>query len=553
MYLQKYIFILISGLFVILNGIQAQSSLPNNPNSTPYEVVYNHLFYLQKEQYDPLQSSKSFPDNIKDAQSIAIKLKQVLDGKGIYLDINRIPKKANYIDSLRNDSIYVLDKSLENIYLEKLNGQWTYSRTSVQLIPEIHKRVYPFGTAYITKFSAPTWQVKLFTIQLWKWLGLIILIGLSFLLSWIVKGISEFFITRFVKKRVEITDEVKKSLFRLSRVIGFIVSIRFVLFVMPMFQIAPKLNAGIIKSLNILSLFFVIIALKFVLKIVFVYIKRLTDKTENTLDDQLFPVLYKLSLLLLWTIGLVYIFDYLGVNITALLAGLSIGGLALALAAQDTVKNFFGSIMIFLDKPFQIGDLVEFAGVTGTIEEVGIRSTRIRTLINSLTYVPNAKIADSIINNLGLRVFRRFNTQLGITYDSPPEHIEEFVKGVRQVILMHTLTKKDNFEVHLNSFDSSSLNILVNLFFETTIYSEELKARHEIIIAIIKLAEAMNIRFAFPTQTLHIEALPNMGADTTPKPLYNEELEKGKQSSLQEIEKYFKHRQEDNNLDKKNT
>ena len=194
--------------------------------------------------------------------------------------------------------------------------------------------------------------------------------------------------------------------------------------------------------------------------------------------------------------------------------------------------------MIFLDRPFQIGDLVEFNGVLGTIEEVGVRATRIRTPKNSLTYVPNAIIADTIINNLGMRVFRQFHTELGVTYDSSPESIEQFVEGLRSIIELHPYTKKDNYEVHLNSFAESSINIMMNMYFDTEMWSEELKYRHEIMIAIIKLAESMEIRFAFPTRTLHIEEMPQAGS-LTPTRKEASDLSSDKAQGLADIENYF--------------
>ena len=141
------------------------------------------------------------------------------------------------------------------------------------------------------------------------------------------------------------------------------------------------------------------------------------------------------------------------------MATLSIGGLAFALAAQDTIKNFFGSLMIFVDKPFQVGQWITAPGIDGTVEEVGLRSTRIRTFSNSLIYVPNGKLADATIDNHGLRAYRRFSTQLAITYDTPPELIEVFVEGLRKIVLDHPTTWKDNFHIYMNDLNSHSLDI----------------------------------------------------------------------------------------------
>lgn len=510
--------------------------------NNPYEVVYNHLYNLQTDSYNPDIAALSFPSGTSEAADLAIQLKQILDGKGLYLDLNRIPTDPEYRDTTRNESIYMLDKRESRIYVENLNGSWVYSRTTVNSIPDMYEQMFPFGTQFFSYFTAPSWQVKILGIKLWKWLGIVILLALAYAFFLLVRIISRLFIGRFLRNKLELTEYLDKTMFSLSKVVAFLLAIRFVLYFLPMFQIEPKINAGLLTFLNVLSLFFLIIALKFVIKIVFVYFEKVTQMTESTMDDQLMPVLYKLSMIILWSLGIVYIMDYLGVNITALIAGLSIGGLALALAAQDTVKNFFGSVMIFLDKPFQIGDLIQFDGTIGSVEEVGVRSTRIRTPHNSLTYIPNAKLADSVINNLGLRVFRRFDTELGLTYDTRPDMIEEFIEGIKDIILSHPITVKDNFQVHLNSFADSSLNVFVLMFFDTQDWSLELKSRHEIIISMIKLANGLGVRFAFPTQTLHIEELPNSGSSNTPDQQSPEKAKANKEQLLDEIRKYFEER-----------
>jgi len=202
------------------------------------------------------------------------------------------------------------------------------------------------------------------------------------------------------------------------------------------------------------------------------------------------------------------IMDSLHIPILPLLTGLSIGGLAFALAAQDTIKNFFGSIMIFIDKPFQIGDWITTSDFDGTVEEVGFRSTRVRTFRNSVVYVPNGRLADTIVDNNGLRQLRRFKTDIAIAYSTPPDRVEVFVSGLKRLVLEHPMTSNDKLEIHLNEMGVSSLNILFYIFFEAPTWSDELRYRQEIILAILKLGRHLNVSFAFPTQTVHVENLP---------------------------------------------
>jgi MscS family membrane protein len=122
--------------------------------------------------------------------------------------------------------------------------------------------------------------------------------------------------------------------------------------------------------------------------------------------------------------------------------------------------------------------------------------------------VPNGRLADLTIDNHGLRVFRRFNTHIAVTYDTAPETISAFVEGLRKIVADHSHTRKDFYEVHLNEMGSASLNILFYIFFEVPTWSEELTCRHEVLLEILRLAVAMEVRFAFPTQTLHMETFP---------------------------------------------
>jgi len=190
------------------------------------------------------------------------------------------------------------------------------------------------------------------------------------------------------------------------------------------------------------------------------------------------------------------------------------------LAAQDTIRNLFGSLTIFLDRPFQIGDWVVGTGFEGTVEEVGFRATRVRTFYNSLVYVPNGKLTDMIIDNMGARVFRRYRAMLAITYDTPPELIDAFCEGLREIVQKHPDTRKDAFFIYMHEMGSASLNILFQIFFKVKTFPEEFQARHEIILQTLHLAKALGVRFAFPTQTIHIEEMPEKKSGT---PVYDDE------------------------------
>jgi MscS family membrane protein len=209
----------------------------------------------------------------------------------------------------------------------------------------------------------------------------------------------------------------------------------------------------------------------------------------------------------------------LGFPTYSVLAGLGVGGLAVALAARDSLANLLGSMLIMIEKPFRIGHYVRVSGGEGTVEDVGFRSTRIRTLDNSLISIPNNSVVSATVENLSLRVMRRERFFIQVTYDTSREKLEELAAEIKQLITDHPLTNKKNFHVRFNDFGESSLNILVYFYLEVADLAAELEAREEILFRIMDLAHKMGIEFAFPTRTLVIENPQERDADLSRAPV----------------------------------
>jgi MscS family membrane protein len=204
--------------------------------------------------------------------------------------------------------------------------------------------------------------------------------------------------------------------------------------------------------------------------------------------------------------------DELGFPAYSVLAGLGVGGLAVALAAKDSLANLLGSMLIMFEKPFRVGHYIRLSGTEGTVEDVGFRSTRIRTQDNSLISIPNDSVINTTVDNLSLRPKRRQRFTVGVTYDTKLATLEAFVEGIRKLILDHPLADTDNIQVSFNNLADSSLEILVIFHLMVTDFPSELKGRHEILVRLMDLAERMGVSFAFPTRTLLIEGPPGGGA-----------------------------------------
>ncbi len=255
-----------------------------------------------------------------------------------------------------------------------------------------------------------------------------------------------------------------------------------------------------------------------IIDILAAYLEKKARQTENKLDDVIVPLVKKTLKFFVVAIGIITVGDSLNLNMKGIITGLGIGGFAFAFAAKDTISNLFGSLTVIVDHPFTIGDWIIIDGkIEGTVIEVGMRSTRIRTFYDSIISIPNGMLTNVHIDNMGKRNFRRFSTKLNIEYDTPPEKIEAFCEGIRQIILRHKWTRKDLFHVYLNELNSSSLDILLYVFWSVPDWSTELNERHRLLIDIIRLAKKLDIAFAFPTQTLHLFNEEHSSTTVVPK------------------------------------
>ena len=239
-----------------------------------------------------------------------------------------------------------------------------------------------------------------------------------------------------------------------------------------------------------------------------VYIAQLASKTDTKFDDLLVPLFRRALKILVVAFGIVFVAQNMDIKVTSLLAGLGIGGIALAMAAKDTVENLFGSVTVLIDRPFEIGDWIVVGDVEGTVEELGFRSTRVRTFHNSLITLPNSLLVKASVDNLGARRYRRLKTMVSVQYDTPPGKIDAFCEGIRELIRNHPYTRKDFYLVYFNQFAASSLDILLYAFHETPDWPTELRERHRLLVDIVRLAERLGVQFAFPTQTLHLASVP---------------------------------------------
>ena len=230
------------------------------------------------------------------------------------------------------------------------------------------------------------------------------------------------------------------------------------------------------------------------------YLVPIVQKTEGDLDDQLLPLLRKVIHFVVWGMAVVIGLNNAGYDVGALIAGLGIGGLAFALAAQDSVANLFGGLTVFFDKPFTINDRIKISGFDGFVTEVGIRSTRVKTLAGRIVTIPNKEFTASIVENVSSEPSRKVVQTLGLTYDMDDCKVERAIQVLTDIHAENVETTEDNV-ITFNAFGDFSLNILFIYYIKKE--SDIMVTQSNINMQILKRFAAEGLDFAFPSQTIY--------------------------------------------------
>jgi len=234
-----------------------------------------------------------------------------------------------------------------------------------------------------------------------------------------------------------------------------------------------------------------------------------TERFNPELSHEMGNFLLTIIRGIILAVGLGSILQVWGINVAGLVAGLGIGGLAFALAAKDTAANLFGSIALLLDKSIRIGEWIKIDGVEGVVEDIGMRTTKIRSFKKSLITLPNQMLANSPIENFSRRGIRRIKMNIGLTYDASSQQIEKVIMDIKTMLRNHKgIAQNETMMVNFTSFDDSSLGILIYTFSKTSNWEKYLAIKEEVNLNIMKIIEDNNVAFAFPSQSLYIEKTP---------------------------------------------
>lgn len=236
-----------------------------------------------------------------------------------------------------------------------------------------------------------------------------------------------------------------------------------------------------------------------------VFAQELSGLTGIKIDRLLIPFLSKAMKLIIALLAISIILQEWDYDITGIIAGLGLGGLAFALAAQETAANLFGGIVIITDKPFSIGDWILTPSVEGTVEDINFRSTRIRTFAQAVVTVPNSKLANEPITNWSRMGKRQITFKLSVANITSQEKLQKCITDIKKLLVSHPGIHQETILVSFDSFGENSLNIFLYFFTKTTIWAEFLQVKEDVNFRILDILDAEGINLAFPRTSLYVE------------------------------------------------
>jgi MscS family membrane protein len=485
----------------------------DTPCDTPREAVSTLVSWLDPARRSPARAAGCFDrtgleDPERTAPLLAEQLKKVLDVRGLEVVPEELPDDPAYVDEAGRHRFLLFPATLDGaVALERKGDRWLFTAETLARVPALYHAAFPIGLSDLIE-ELPSWlRASFLGFEAWQLLGILVLAFLALVLQKVVVWALSSWLQRLVGRLP--VKWVSTAVSRSSKPIGGLAMALVFVAGLPVLQLGVRANRLGLVAIRVLAAFSLVWLAYRLVDVLSDWLAAKAAKTDTKLDDQLVPLLRKSLKLFAAVVGGIFLLQNLHVDVGSLLAGLGLGGLAFALAAKDTVANFFGSLMIFIDKPFQVGDWIKMSGdVEGTVEEVGFRTTRIRTFYNSLITLPNAKVTETAVDNLGARAYRRYKTTLGLQYDTPPEKVQAFCAGVRGIIQALPGMRTDFYLVEFVDYGPHSLDVLLYCFMVAPTWGDELRTRTHLNLEILRLAKELDVRFAFPTRTLHVFPSP---------------------------------------------
>jgi MscS family membrane protein len=377
---------------------------------------------------------------------------------------------------------------------------WKFSSETVQKIPALHDE---FGYGRLGEWLPPIFFESYFLeIQLWQWLGLLLLVFAAFLASWFVaRGVVSLVRPAVARSATEIDDRILHATIGPLRVLSGTLIFYAVLPVLALSIPAQEFFGNVLKVGALLS------ATWLILRLIDVFADIVDANLVSRGDtgtSTLIPLGRKTVKTVVIALAVLASLDSFGFDVTALIAGLGVGGLAVALAAQKTIENLFGGATLIADRPVQVGDFCRFGDKLGTVEEIGMRSTRVRTLERTVVTIPNAEFSSLQLENFGKRDMMKFSPRLGLLYATTPDQLRYVLVEIRKMLYAHPKVSNEPARVRFIGFGDSSLDVDVFAYVLATDFSEYLGIAEDLNLRIMDIVAESGTGFAFPSSTTYL-------------------------------------------------
>ena len=323
----------------------------------------------------------------------------------------------------------------------------------------------------------------------------------------ILSGTFSYMIIRIFKIKSKTAKEIKESaFFKPLKAFFIILGIYLaIVFLKTPLQINNQVMDIVTKAFKIISVIEIAVGLANSFTSKTILGKKLKKSLSSKMDDTVFEFVLKITRVLIYVIAIFLVLAILEINLTGLIAGLGLGGVIVTLAAQDTAKNLFGGLVIFIDKPFVVGDWIQMDAYEGTIEDITFRTTRIRTFENALVNIPNAIIADASVTNWSKMEKRRYKTNLCVELNTPLEKLELLKSRIEKMLQERESVYDDSIIVRFDQITENGINILIYTYTNSVDYASYLKEVEDINIKIMKILKEENIELAYDTKTVYVK------------------------------------------------
>ena len=506
-------------MLLFLSGIcygQTDTSLTTSViELSPRQSIQDFLQAMNREDYEQAQlyvefsRSTSFEQKKELMKHIFYVLDQIIqlniyslspDPKGFQND--EIPLDRELLYSPKNGD------ARESYYLSRYEGKQEherklYWRIEYQSVAKMQQLNGIKSQLFFEKYLPGYLKSKVLKLSIWQWIGIGIAILISMLISYLIVFLFLKSLSKFIEKRnISLRNSILQKLSKPVQVLIFLTILEFFV---KYLSIGFAARETFYMCQRILTLFSAVWILFIGNDIVFQILHWRAEKEGRSSITAILPLAQKLVLITIAILGGLFTLQNLGYNVSALIAGLGVGGIAIALAGQKTIENLLGGFMILMDQPIKVNDFGRYGDILGTVESIGLRSVRIRTLDRTIVTVPNAEFAQMNIENFAKRDKIRFYTILGIRYESSYEQLCYILSEVRKLFLSHEKVDNDPGRIRFINFADYSLELEIFAYITASTWGEFLAIQEDLLLSIKQIVEESGTEFAFPSQTIYWE------------------------------------------------